>query len=342
MAVVAMVILGVLVFLLTGGGRDLFKKNSYVYTYMDDSAALTAGSAVRLNGIVIGKVSKVELSGLTQPNRIVRIDLELPTNMLPSIPVDSTAAISAENVLGTKYINIKKGTKPQTVQPGGELPSLDTREFEEVVQSGYTLMTSLQGIIKRVDGIIGNVEQGQGSIGKLLMDDELYKRFLVITSDVQKVSTALTKNQGTLGRLIYDESLYEEIRSPVARLDNLLEELQSGQGTAGKLLKDPALYDDMRGTLGDVRTLLADLNAGKGTAGKLLKSDELHKQIEGTITRIDSTIDRMNSGQGTIGQLLVNPALYDSMNLTTRELNGLLKDFRSNPKKFLRIKLGLF
>ena len=25
-----------------------------------------------------------------------------------------------------------------------------------------------------------------------------------------------------------------------------------------------------------------------------------------------------------------------------RELQGLLKDFRANPKKFLRIKLGLF
>ena len=30
------------------------------------------------------------------------------------------------------------------------------------------------------------------------------------------------------------------------------------------------------------------------------------------------------------------------LNLTTREVNGLLKDFRSNPKKFLHIKLGLF
>ena len=41
-------------------------------------------------------------------------------------------------------------------------------------------------------------------------------------------------------------------------------------------------------------------------------------------------------------QLLVNPQLYESLNLTTREMTGLLKDFRANPKKFLRIKLGLF
>jgi len=40
--------------------------------------------------------------------------------------------------------------------------------------------------------------------------------------------------------------------------------------------------------------------------------------------------------------LLVNPSLYQNLDSTTREINGLMKDFRANPKKFLRIKLGLF
>jgi phospholipid/cholesterol/gamma-HCH transport system substrate-binding protein len=58
--------------------------------------------------------------------------------------------------------------------------------------------------------------------------------------------------------------------------------------------------------------------------------------------KLDSILDKINSGQGTIGQLLVNPQLYESLDGTTREMQGLLKDFRANPKKFLRIKLGLF
>ena len=88
--------------------------------------------------------------------------------------------------------------------------------------------------------------------------------------------------------------------------------------------------------------LVADLNAGKGTAGKLLKSDELANQIHGTLNRMDTLLDKVNSGQGTIGQLLVNPSLYDNLNGVTREMHGLMKDFRSNPKKFLHVKLSLF
>jgi phospholipid/cholesterol/gamma-HCH transport system substrate-binding protein len=91
-----------------------------------------------------------------------------------------------------------------------------------------------------------------------------------------------------------------------------------------------------------VRKLLADLNDGKGDAGKFLKSDDLHNQLQATMGRLDAILDKVNSGQGTIGQLLVNPALYQTLDSTTREINGLMKDFRSNPKKFLRIKLAIF
>jgi phospholipid/cholesterol/gamma-HCH transport system substrate-binding protein len=341
MAVGAMIILGVLIFLLTGS-KNPFAKESVLYTFMDDSAALTEGSPVRLNGILVGEVQRVALSGSNQPQRIIRIDMEIREDMLSQIPIDSRASIAAENVLGTKYINIKKGVDAVTVKPGAEIPSLDTREFDEVVQSGYSLLTSLQGILKRIDAIVGVVEVGKGSIGKLIVDEEFYNRLLTISRDFERVTAAMAAGKGTLGRFLYDETLYEELRGPVARFDVLLRDLQEGRGTAGRFLKDEALYNDMRQTIGEVRSLLAELNAGKGTAGKLLKTEELHNQISGVIAKLDNTIDRVNAGQGTVGQLLTNPQLYDSLNGATRELNALMKDFRADPRKFLRIKLSLF
>jgi phospholipid/cholesterol/gamma-HCH transport system substrate-binding protein len=38
----------------------------------------------------------------------------------------------------------------------------------------------------------------------------------------------------------------------------------------------------------------------------------------------------------------VNPSLYESLDGASLEMRGLMKDFRANPKKFLRIRLGLF
>jgi len=341
LAIFALALLAFLIFLMTSS-TGLFTKRSNVYTFLDDSAAIAVSAPVRLNGITVGRIANIGLSGSSQPNRIVRVTLEVDNAYFPSIPVDSQAAIAAENLLGTKYINIKKGRSQATVQPGAEIKSLDTREFDDVVQQGYSTLASLNGIFKKLDGILDQLQAGNGTIGELLSNDELYKKVVGIVDETHRVIAALDSQEGTLGKLMHDDSLYTDLRGTLARVNTLTDGLQQGDGTLGKLLKDPALYNDTRATIADVRQLLAGINQGQGTVGKLLKSDDLHNQLQATMGRLDTLLDKINSGQGTIGQLLVNPSLYQNLDSTTREINGLMKDFRANPKKFLRIKLAIF
>jgi phospholipid/cholesterol/gamma-HCH transport system substrate-binding protein len=341
MAIVAMIILGVLIFLFTGQ-EPLFRRNAPLYTYLRDSAALATGAPVRLNGILIGNVHRVELSGSNDPARVVRVELFVEQRRLRDIPVDSVAGLGAETVLATKYINIRKGQSATTVQPGAELKSEDTGEFEDLVKKGFSVMDSLQATINRVDRIVSQVESGKGSIGKFLVDEEFYNRLVATVTEMQKVSEAVSSGKGTLGRLLYDESLYNQVMASIQKLDTIIQDVQQGQGTAGKLLRDPALYDEARATIAQFRRVMEDLNAGKGTVGKLLKDEAAYRQIQSLLTKIESTIDRVNAGEGTVGQLLVNPQLYESITGASSELRSLLKDIQANPKKFLRIKLGLF
>jgi phospholipid/cholesterol/gamma-HCH transport system substrate-binding protein len=341
LALAAMVILSVLVFLITGH-VNFFESKVAIYTYMSDAAALTDAAPVNLDGIQIGKVKSIGLSGSKDSKRLVRIEMEVPEGSLKNIPVDSVASISSANILGSKYINIKSGRGETTVRPGEEIPSLNAEGFDTLMQSGNTVMTSLQGTIQRIDKLIEDIESGKGSIGKLLEDATLYNHVLAVVDQVGKLAEALNSNQSTFGKLIYDRELYDDFRKTMGRVDSLIDGIQQGQGTAGKFLKDPALYDELHKTVAEFNKLAEDLNAGKGTAGKLLKSDELHKQISDSLAKIDSIIDKVNSGQGTLGQLLVNQQLYDNLSGATREMHLLMKDFRANPKKFLRIKLGLF
>jgi phospholipid/cholesterol/gamma-HCH transport system substrate-binding protein len=341
LAIFAMSILAVLIFLITGD-TNFFEANVTVYTFMADAAALTTGAPVNLDGIPIGKVKTITLSGSKDPMRLVRLDMQLPQHTLKDIPSDSLASISSANVLGTKYINIKSGKSTTTVGPGQELPSVNTGELQDLVQQGFGVMNSLQDTVQRVDKIVGLVEDGKGSIGKLLVDETLYNNLLQILGQVKNLVATIDSDKGTIGVLLNNRELYDNFRTTLGRVDSMLQQLQDGQGTAGKFLKDPALYDESRQTIAGVHKLVDDLNAGKGTAGQLLKSDALSNQLKDTISRIDSVIDKVNSGQGTIGQLLVNQQLYDNLNGATREMHLLMKDFRSNPKKFLRIKLAIF
>jgi phospholipid/cholesterol/gamma-HCH transport system substrate-binding protein len=337
----AMTILAVAIFLVTGD-RTLFEGHETIYTYLDDSAALAEGAPVTLNGITIGKVQHITLSGLPGPEKQVKVEMVIRDRYRSKIPVDSVTALSAANLLGTKFINITRGKSKEVVRDGGTLPSLNTAEFEDVVKQGYSILASLQLTVQQVNDIVGQVESGKGSIGQLLVNRELYDRLNNIAKQVEIITTALNTREGTLGQLLYRPDMYNDVRGSMKRVDSLLEELQQGKGTAGKFLKDPAVYDELQGAVKDTRRILEQVQSGKGTAGKLLYSQDLHDQLLVTLGKLDETLDQMNSGRGTIGQLLRNPELYDSLNGSSKELHAMLKDFRTNPKKFLRIKLALF
>jgi phospholipid/cholesterol/gamma-HCH transport system substrate-binding protein len=341
LALFAMSILAVLIFLITGS-TNIFESNVTIYTYLADAAALTTAAPVNLDGIPIGKVKTIRLSGSKDPKRLVRLEMQIAEHDLKDIPNDSLASISSANVLGTKYINIKSGKSPTPIGAGQELPSVNTGEFEDLVQQGFGVLASVQDTVQRVDRIVGLVESGKGSIGKLLVDETLYNNLLAILAQVKQLSDTLNSDKGTLGILLNNRELYDNVRATLGRVDDMLQQLQAGQGTAGKLLKDPALYDEAQKTIADVHKLVDNLNAGKGTVGQLLTNEDLSNQLKATVAKIDSIIDKVASGQGTLGQLLVNQQLYDNLNGATREMHLLMKDFRANPKKFLRIKLSIF
>src|SRR5690349_11919358 len=85
MAIFALLIVGYLVFLMQGT-VGFFRGKSNLYTYMDDSGGMAQNVQVTLNGLNVGKVSKIEFSGLNEPGKIVRITLQVDDQDLPDIP----------------------------------------------------------------------------------------------------------------------------------------------------------------------------------------------------------------------------------------------------------------
>ncbi len=341
LAMGGLLLLTALIFYITSS-QSMFESRSKIYAYLDTSGGLLKNAPVRLNGLAVGKVTEIVLSGDTTPKRTIRVTLEVEDKMLASIPVDSRVMVGAENLLGAKLIAIKMGKANTHVVKGGELPSGSNPELDEIQQQASEMIAVMQNVLTKVEKIVSQVESGSGTIGKLLINEDLYNRIFGITSTVEKIIASVSDGKGTLGKLFVDEALYNDARKTVARIDQVIADLQAGQGTAGKLLKDETAYNEAKASLVEMRKLLADLNAGKGTAGKLLKDDALANQLSGTITRVDTILDKVSHGEGTLGQLLVNPSLYENLNGTSAEMKGLMQDFRSNPKKFLRIKLAIF
>src|SRR5580704_6333219 len=140
----------VLMYLLVGGGRDFFAQRTTLTTYMPDSDGITPDSEVRLSGIRIGKVQNAELSGLLDPRRTVRARMRVLTRYLKSIPQDSQTDVSADTLVGYKFIDIAEGKSPIPIKEDGVLQSEPVKQAEDRADLIKTLQTNLAGIDKAV------------------------------------------------------------------------------------------------------------------------------------------------------------------------------------------------
>src|SRR5271154_546631 len=86
-AAAAMAILAVLIFLLTGS-RSIFQRNETLRTFMADGAGMTESTPVRLNGILVGAVQGIKLSGSKDPKRAVEFELTIQDKYMRDIPED--------------------------------------------------------------------------------------------------------------------------------------------------------------------------------------------------------------------------------------------------------------
>jgi len=326
-------ILSVLVYLLMGGA-DAFQPSASVYAYLKDLGSVEKNSAVQFNGIHVGEVSKVALSGLKDPSKAVRIDLAIQNRYLDAIPADSTVEVTAQNVLDDQIVNINEGKSTQHVVSGTELrptpPS--TIDPSQILAGG-------RKIIEQLDSVVRDMESGHGNVGQLVRGDEIYASMLRKVSEFQRAVHSAGNKDTLTGRLIFDETYYDKLEAPVKRLDQTLADLQAGKGSTGKLLQDPAQYERFRKSVGNLNRALADLNAGKGSGGKFLKDDKLYRRINRIVDDLNAQVGAFNSGEGALGQFMANANLYETLHGGMNSLQDMLHQLRENPKKFLRPKL---
>jgi len=316
--------------------RQTFLRYEFdLVTYVDDSAGIAPSSPVLLNGISIGHVRQISLSGSNDPRRTVRIDMRFSRTYLSHIPDDSTVAIRAANLLGDKFVDIYRGSHPAHIAPGSEIRSTDTLDIGTVLARGTVPLQQVNDIFDRIDRILKYIDTSEGTVGKLVNDKGFEARINGITAGVKQIEADFKNGRGAALRI---DSIKDEAHKPLARLDDMVADLKNGKGSLGRFLNDSG-----------PQTLTAEANATIAEAKQIINSAsedkrpaDILKQVQVTDDKIAVLLDRIDAGQGTLGQFLVNPQLRDSLSRVQRELNSLTTAIGQHPLKFVQLRFGLF
>jgi phospholipid/cholesterol/gamma-HCH transport system substrate-binding protein len=160
------------------GSRFLQRVDTYHIIFSKSVSGLLPGAAVEYQGVTVGKVDAIHLTGETPPQVDVTVALQ------PGTPVqrDTTALLIGSLVTGIRIIELEGGSpEAPSLQPGGTIP-VKGGEFEEFRDRASEIAERLADVLTRIEQDLLSPENSQ-AIAKFLQNVSALSESLRLSLD---------------------------------------------------------------------------------------------------------------------------------------------------------------
>ncbi len=327
-----------------GQKTKMFVSKGDLNVVMDDVAGLKVGAPVWLAGVDMGLVTDIRFADPMKTNE-VSISMEVDRDALKKIGEDSRITIKTRGLMGEKYVDITPSSRYSDTPPA-VLRGTTVAKLDDVVQKAGSTFD-------KINGIIDNINQGKGTLGKLSKDETLYTNVARLAVEMKDLVVTINRGEGTLGRLNRDPEPFNKLISILNRADRTLQDIQASDGTLNKLIYDKALYTKLT-LLADKSSQAADvvsdlnkkITSKDGTIGLLLNDREFYDKGIALLTRADNSVRsieevtaKVSNGTGTAARLVNDKELYERMNRMVEDVDALVKDFKEQPRKYIKFSV---
>lgn len=287
------IFLGLAILIITvltmGSQKKSFAKSIMVKAIFDDVNGLQKGNNIWFSGVKIGTIRKVTLMG----NAKVEADMNIEEHSQQFIRKDAKAKISSDGLIGNKIIVIYGGSQQSPQVEAGDILGIEKLLSTDEMMS--TLAKNNNNLLEITNGfkvITKRVQDGEGSIGKLLSDETMANNLSATTATLKRASVNLDKlstnvaaytaklsNHGTLASdLVSDTVIFSRLRSTVQKLQEVAE---SSQG----------IVDNLKTTSNNINTSLSNSNA---PAGMLLHDEQAAANIKIILQNLQSGTKKLD------------------------------------------------
>jgi len=199
---------------------------------------------------------------------------------------------------------VEQGAPPADVEEFLSNMSGIRDEIKEVIKPLGEVLKAVD--TKKVESVINNIDKFSGQLPALAKDSKAtIQKAQDAFARIEEIGDKVKKGEGTLGKLITDGEIYQEARKTIETakeamekvketaetLKNVSETIERGEGTLGKLIKDESLYQEAKETIQSVKGIAEKVEKGEGTLGKLVHDDSLIKETEKTLKKIQKSAE---------------------------------------------------
>lgn len=323
-------------FMFAGNFEEIFAPHVTVHAVFEDVKGLREGAPVWFSGVEIGSVTAIEFT----PQQKIMTSMSIRSDGLKYLKKDSRATVLTLGLLGDKYVELSSGSKNEAALHLGDIIiGVSQTEIQDIVETSQKSIARLSDFIVSLEGILRKIDQGGGTISKLIKDPALYENLKGTTEDLARLAKRMEKGEGTLGRLMKDEDLYRDLSSSARDIKVFAESLSQSEGSLARLIEDPSLYDRFMKAVTSLDVFTQRLEASRGTINSLIEDRSLYDNVNKVSERLDILLAKVERSEGLMGALFNDEDLSEDLRTTLRELNLLMKDIKEHPHRYFKFSL---
>lgn len=174
-----------------GEKQGLFRNTFALLLDVSDAHEAAAGTSVRIRGVEVGTVARVEFVDELDTDGKVRLHLEIDEKFRERLFNDATAQIQSRGLLGTSVVSIAPGKPSAGALVGDTIRVVEQPDLAKVTAKLYA-------VADRTEELLKEIQESNGTLVKLLRDDDLYGDFRQITTQAKSVLVNANESIGVV------------------------------------------------------------------------------------------------------------------------------------------------
>jgi phospholipid/cholesterol/gamma-HCH transport system substrate-binding protein len=227
------------------------QKTFHVKVALTTIGGLEVGNQVRVQGMDAGVIERIEPP--PAPAQPVTLVLRLDARLRGLVRADAVARVVSEGVVGARVVEIVPGRPDAPALAGdGAIVAEPPVEVADLLRAATVSLRRIDAVADAAETGLGEIEQiaatirkGEGSLGKLVQDDEAYQKLVDLSARSERTLGELEDNLAALKRT-WPLSGYFNNRSFFDR-DKVL--FHPGAERDSQTLREDALFEPGRSVL---------------------------------------------------------------------------------------------
>jgi len=255
------------------GGEGIFADTVEYWFVVESANNVREGARVYLDGVVVGQVSSVDLQDRSESavgRGNVEIRIRVAHRASRWIRGGTVAWLASEGLLGDQVVELRSGAETQPpLEPGSEIPFVPRSLVESLI--GAETRANAEALLEELVRLLRSVQQGSGSLGRFMKDDEFYKNATGLVAEAERTLAAVAdllesirEKDLSVAELVLGERDAQYLGEALAAVAEFSKRLREEDGLASAL--GPEFVDSFQ----YLASILEKIDRGVGSLGRLV------------------------------------------------------------------------